>query len=148
MAVITDVGNETDIHPKPKGPVGERLAIAALGIEYGKKIEFSGPVFKEAKFEGSAATLTFEHVGGGLVAKGEELVGFTAAGADGVFVPAKATIKGDSIVVTSDKVEKITAVRYGWVNFAKPTLNLFNKDGLPASPFRTDDTPYTTAPKK
>jgi len=148
MAVITDVGNETDIHPKPKGPVGERLAIAALGIEYGKKIEFSGPVLKEAKFEGSAATLTFEHVGGGLVAKGEELVGFTAAGADGVFAPAKATIKGDTIVVTSDKVEKITAVRYGWVNFAKPTLNLFNKDGLPASPFRTDETPYTTAPKK
>ncbi len=148
MAVITDVGDEKDIHPKPKGPVGERLALAALGIEYGKKIEYSGPVFKEAKFDGATATLTFDHVGGGLVAKGDELAGFTVAGADGTFVPAKATIKGESIVVTSDKVEKVTAVRYGWLNFAKPTLNLFNKEGLPATPFRTDDTPYTTAPKK
>ncbi|VTT98442.1 sialate o-acetylesterase : Uncharacterized protein OS=Singulisphaera acidiphila (strain ATCC BAA-1392 / DSM 18658 / VKM B-2454 / MOB10) GN=Sinac_6998 PE=4 SV=1: DUF303 [Gemmataceae bacterium] len=147
LAVITDVGNETDIHPKPKQPVGERLALAALGIEYGKKIGFSGPVFKEAKFEGSAATLTFDHVGGGLVAKDGDLTGFTAAGADGVFHPAKAEIKGDTVVVTSDKVEKVAAVRYGWVNFATPTLNLFNKDGLPATPFRTDDAPYTTAPK-
>ncbi|MBA4187515.1 MAG: sialate O-acetylesterase [Planctomycetaceae bacterium] len=148
MAVITDVGDEKDIHPKPKGPVGERLALAALGIEYGKKIVHSGPVFKDAKFDGATATLNFDHVGGGLVAKGDGLAGFTVAGADGVFVPAKATIKGDSIIVTSDKVEKVTAVRYGWLNFAKPTLNLFNKEGLPATPFRTDETPYTTAPKK
>jgi sialate O-acetylesterase len=147
LAVITDVGHETNIHPTPKQPVGERLALAAAAIEYGKKIVYSGPLFKEAKFEGSSATLSFDHVGGGLEAKGGELVGFTAAGADGVFHPAKAVIKGDTVVVTSDKVEKVTAVRYGWVNFANPTLNLFNKDGLPATPFRTDDTPYTTAPQ-
>jgi len=147
MAVITDVGNEKDIHPKPKGPVGERLALAALGIEYGKKIVYSGPEFKDAKFDGATATLTFNHVGGGLVAKGDELAGFTVAGADGLFVPAKATISGDTVVVKSEKVEKVTAVRYGWVNFATPTLNLFNKEGLPATPFRTDDTPYTTAPQ-
>ncbi|MCE9561698.1 MAG: sialate O-acetylesterase [Planctomycetes bacterium] len=146
MAVITDIGNEKDIHPKPKGPVGERLALAALAIAYGKKMEFSGPVFKDAKFDGATATLTFDHVGGGLVAKGDELAGFTVAGADGVFVPAKATINGETVVVKSDKVEKVTAVRYGWVNFATPTLNFFNKEGLPATPFRTDDTPYTTAP--
>jgi sialate O-acetylesterase len=147
LAVITDVGDEKDIHPKPKGPVGERLAIAALGIEYDKKIEFSGPVFKETKLDGSSATLSFDHIGTGLMAKGDELAGFTAAGDDMVFVPAKAVIKGDTVVVTSDKVTKIAAVRYGWVNFAKPTLNLFNKEGLPATPFRTDDTPYSTAPK-
>ncbi len=148
MAVITDVGNESDIHPKPKGPVGERLAIAALGIEYGKKIEYSGPVFKDVKFDGATATLSFDHVGGGLVAKDGDLTGFAVAGADGKFVPAKATIKGDTVVVTSDTVQKISSVRYGWVNFATPTLNLFNKEGLPATPFRTDDTPYTTAPKR
>ncbi len=147
LAVITDIGHETNIHPIPKGPVGERLALAALGLEYGKKIAFSGPLFKEAKFDGSTATLTFDHVGGGLVAKDGDLTGFVAAGADGVFQPAKAVIKGDTVVVSSDKLEKITAVRYGWVNFAKPTLNLWNKDGLPATPFRTDDAPYTTMPK-
>jgi sialate O-acetylesterase len=147
LAVITDVGNETDIHPKPKQPVGERLALAALGIEYDKKIVYSGPVFKDAKFEGGTATLAFDHVGGGLVAKDGDLAGFMAAGSDHVFHPAKAVIKGDTVVVTSDKVSKIEAVRYGWMNFATPTLNFFNKEGLPATPFRTDSKPYTTEPK-
>lgn len=151
LAVITDVGDEKDIHPKPKGPVGERLALAALAIAYDKKLVHSGPELKEAKFDGAAATLTFEHVGGGLVAKDSEqgeVVGFAAAGADNVFHPAKAVIKGDAVVVTSPDVKEIKAVRYGWVNFAKPTLNLFNKEGLPASPFRTDETPYTTQPRR
>ncbi|HEV3436540.1 MAG TPA: sialate O-acetylesterase, partial [Gemmata sp.] len=94
MAVITDVGDEKDIHPKPKQPVGERLALAALGIEYGKKIEFSGPAFKEAKFKGATATLSFDHITGGLVAKDGDLAGFTVLGADDVFYPAKAEIKG------------------------------------------------------
>ncbi|VTR93842.1 Sialate O-acetylesterase OS=Isosphaera pallida (strain ATCC 43644 / DSM 9630 / IS1B) GN=Isop_1978 PE=4 SV=1: DUF303 [Gemmata massiliana] len=147
IAVITDIGNEGDIHPKPKGPVGERLALAALGIEYGKKIEYYGPMLKEAKFASNTATLTFTHVGGGLVAKDGDLVGFTVAGKDGKFHPAKATIKDDTVVLTSEQVTEPVAVRYGWVNFAKPTLNLFNKEGLPASPFRTDDAPYTTQPK-
>ena len=147
MAVITDIGNETDIHPKPKGPVGERLALAALGIEYGKKIEYYGPLFREAKFENGTATLSFRNVGGGLVAKDGDLVGFTIAGKDGKFVPAKAVIKDDTVVVSSEQVAEPAAVRYGWVNFAKPTLNLFNKAGLPASPFRTDDEPYTTMPR-
>jgi len=147
LAVITDVGNETDIHPKPKQPVGERLALAALGIEYGKKIVYSGPVFRSAMFEGPRATLSFDHVGGGLVARDGNLTGFTVAGADGVFHPAEAVIMGDKVVVSSDKVEKVTAVRYGWANFPKPPLNFFNKEGLPAAPFRTDDAPYTTMPK-
>jgi sialate O-acetylesterase len=148
IAVITDVGDEKDIHPKPKQPVGERLALAALGIEYGKKLEYYGPMFKEAKFDGGMATLSFDHTTGGLVAKGGDLTGFTLMGEDKVFHPAKAEIKGDTVVVTCDKVTKATAVRYGWVNFAKPTLNLFNGEGLPATPFRTDDLPLTTQPKK
>jgi sialate O-acetylesterase len=147
IAIITDVGNENDIHPKPKGPVGERLALAALGIEYGKKIEYYGPMLKDVKYGSGAATLTFTHVGGGLVAKDGDLVGFTIAGKDGKFVPAKAMIKGDTVVLSSEMVADPVAVRYGWVNFAKPTLNFFNKEGLPATPFRTDDEPYTTQPK-
>ncbi len=147
IAVITDVGNETNIHPTPKGPVGERLALAALGIEYGKKIEYCGPVLKDAKFARGAATLTFTHIGGGLVAKDGELVGFTMAGRDGVFHPAKAMIKGDTVVLGSELVAEPMAVRYGWMNFAKPTLNFFNKAGLPATPFRTDIEPYTSQPK-
>jgi sialate O-acetylesterase len=145
IAVITDSGNETDIHPPQKEPVGKRLARNARALAYGEKIEYLGPVFKEAKFADGAATLTFGHVGGGLVAKGGDLVGFTIAGKDGKFVPAKAVIKDDTIVVSSEGVADPVAVRFGWVNFAKPTLNLFNKEGIPASPFRTDDaTPYTT----
>ena len=120
----------------------------ARALAYGEKIEFLGPVFKEAKFDGSTATLTFDHVGGGLVAKDGDLTGFAVAGEDKVFVPTKATIKDNTVVVTSDKVQGIKAVRYGWVNFAKPTLNLFNKEGLPATPFRTDDFPLTTEMKK
>lgn len=147
IAVITDVGHETDIHPPQKEPVGVRLALNARALAYGEKIEYLGPVFKQAKFDGPMATLSFDHVGGGLVAKDGDLTGFTAAGDDGVFHPAKAVIKGDTVVVTSDKVPMIKAVRYGWVNFAKPTLNLFNKEGLPATPFRTDDLPLTTMPK-
>ena len=148
LAVITDAGHETDIHPPQKEVVGQRLALNAMALAYGKKVEYLGPVYKGAKFDGNTATLSFEHVGGGLEAKGGELAGFTAAGEDGKFLPAKAAIKGDTVVVTSDDVKQIKAVRYGWVNFAKPTLNLFNKEGQPASPFRTDDFPLTTQPKK
>jgi sialate O-acetylesterase len=148
IAVITDVGNETDIHPKPKQPVGERLALAALGIEYGKKLEYYGPQLKEAKFDGANAILSFDHTTGGLVAKDGDLTGFAVMGEDKVFHPAKAEIKGDTVVVSSDKVSKAVAVRYGWVNFAKPTLNFFNGAGLPATPFRTDELPLTTQPKK
>jgi sialate O-acetylesterase len=144
LAVITDVGHETDIHPPQKEPVGARLALAARDLAYGERIVSSGPMYKEATFDAGAATITFDHVGGGLVAKGGDLVGFTIAGKDGKFHPAKAEIKGDTVVVFSQQVPNPAAVRYGWVNFATPTLNLFNKEGLPASPFRTDDFPLTT----
>jgi sialate O-acetylesterase len=144
MAVITDVGEETDIHPQRKEPVGARLALAARAIAYGESIEYSGPSFKAATFEGNQAIVTFDHIGGGLKADGDTLHGFTLAGDDKVFHAAKAVIKGDTVVVTCDAVAKPVAVRFGWINFAKPTLNFFNKAGLPAVPFRSDDFPLTT----
>jgi sialate O-acetylesterase len=139
MAVITDVGAEQDIHPKPKEPVGERLALAAEALAYGKKVEYSGPLFERLNVEGNKATLTFSHVGGGLVAKGGPLTGFTVAGEDHKFHNAEAEIRDDKVVVWSKEVEKPVAVRFGWANY--PVVNLWNKDGLPASPFRTDDWP-------
>ena len=145
MAVITDVGEANDIHPKKKEPVGARLALAARALAYGEKIEYSGPIYDSMKIEGDKAVLSFTHVGKGLEAKGEMLQGFTLAGEDQIFHPAQAEIKGDKVVVRSDKVGRPVAVRYGWSN--NPTVNLWNKDGLPASPFRTDDFPMVTGPK-
>lgn len=136
MAVITDYGEAGNIHPKYKEPVGARLALAARAIAYDEKIEYSGPVFESLKIDGNRAILQFTHVGQGLKAKGGELKGFTVASADKKFVDAKARIEGDTVIVSSDTVAKPLAVRYGWVNV--PDVNLFNKNGLPATPFRTD----------
>ena len=146
MAVITDVGDEKDIHPKQKEPVGGRLAIAARALAYGEAVEYSGPTFKSKTIDGNKVILTFNHAAGGLVSKGEKALGFTIAGEDGKFVLAEAVIQGDQVIVSSPMVEKPANVRYGWKNFT--TVNLWNKAGLPASPFRTDDTPYTTLKEK
>jgi sialate O-acetylesterase len=146
MAVITDVGDEKDIHPRQKAPVGERLALAARALAYGQKVVYSGPIYDSMKVDGNKAVLSFKHVGGGLVAKGDKLQGFTIAGPDRNFVNADATIQDDKVVVWSPKVEKPVAVRYGWANY--PVVNLWNKDGLPASPFRTDDFVLLTGPKQ
>ncbi len=136
MAVITDAGDANNIHPAHKQPVGARLALAARALAYGEHIEYSGPLFKKMEVKGDHAILYFTHVGKGLMAKGGELRGFVIAGADNKFVPAHAEIQGKTVVVTSDKVDKPVAVRYGWANV--PDVNLYNKNGLPASPFRTD----------
>jgi len=136
MAVITDAGDAHDIHPSHKQVVGARLALAAQALAYGKKIEYSGPLFRSVKFKRDKAVLEFTHTGGGLVAQGGELRGFTIAGADKKFIPAKAEIKGRKVVVRSDQMPAPVAVRYGWANV--PDVNLFNGAGLPASPFRTD----------
>jgi sialate O-acetylesterase len=136
MAVITDIGNETDIHPTQKEPVGARLALAARAVAYGEKITYSGPVYASMKVKGNQAVLSFKHIGSGLTAKGGDLKGFTIAGADGHFTSATATIEGDKVIVSSPTVTKLVAVRYGWANV--PDVNLFNKEGLPATPFRTD----------
>jgi len=136
MAVITDYGHPTDIHPKPKEPVGARLALAARAVAYGERVEYSGPVFAGMKVRGGKTTLSFTHVGGGLVAKDGALKGFTIAGSDNKFIPAEAVISGSTVIVSSKEVTQPVAVRYGWANV--PDVNLFNKDGLPATPFRTD----------
>jgi sialate O-acetylesterase len=142
MAVITDVGEENDIHPKKKGPVGGRLALAARSLAYGEKIAFSGPVYRDMKVKGDRVFLTFDHVGGGLVVKGDRLEGFTIAGADRKFVAAEAQLQDGGVIVSSPKVPNPVAIRFGWANY--PVVNLWNKDGLPATPFRTDDFPITT----
>lgn len=138
MAVITDVGEQRNIHPTRKKPVGERLALAARAIAYHQPIEYSGPIYKSMKIHGDEIILTFEHAGSGLEARGGELTGFAIAGADQKFVRAFAEIRGGgTIVVHSPQVLEPMAVRYGWADY--PVVNLWNKDGLPASPFRTDD---------
>lgn len=136
MAVTVDVGHPTDIHPKQKQPIAQRLALGARALAYGEAIEYSGPTYDTITVDGNKATLTFKHLGGGLVAKDGDLRGFTIAGSDGKYVDATAKIDGDTIVVSSDSVKEPVAVRYGWTNV--PDINLWNKAGLPASPFQTD----------
>jgi sialate O-acetylesterase len=136
MAVTIDVGDANNIHPARKAPVGARLALGARALAYGEKIEYSGPLFSSLKIQDGKAILSFTHADSGLIAKDGELKGFTIAGADKHFVPAKTKIEGFTIVVWSDEVAKPAAVRYGW-DFV-PDGNLFNQAGLPASPFRTD----------
>ncbi len=137
MAVITDgVDSTFNLHPGNKQLVGARLALAARAMVYKEKIEYSGPVYQRVSFKGNQAILSFTHTGSGLMAKGGPLTGFTIAGKDGVFMPAKAEIKGNQVVVTADAVKLPAAVRFGWNDI--PHDNFYNKEGLPASPFRTD----------
>ncbi len=145
QAVITDVGDKDDIHPRAKKPVGERLALAARGLAYGEKIVYSGPTYRKLEIKGSEVWLSFDHVGRGLEARGGELAGFAVCGADRKWVWAKADLRGVQVVVSCPQVPQPVAVRYGWSDH--PVVNLWNKDGLPASPFRTDDFPMVTAPK-
>jgi sialate O-acetylesterase len=136
---IVDVGDERDIHPQKKQPVGARLAIAARALAYGEKITPAGPEYDSATFKGSQASVNLKNVGAGLEAKDGELKGFTIAGEDRKFHKANARIDGETIIVSADAVPAPKAVRFGWANY--PVVNLWNKDGLPASPFRTDDWP-------
>jgi sialate O-acetylesterase len=152
MAVTIDVGDPTNIHPKNKKDVGERLAFWALAKDYGKKdVVYRGPTFKEMKIDGGKARITFDHVaGGGLivgkkVGKGPvtedtegKLKRFAIAGEDQKWVWADAVIDGGDVVVSSPDVPKPVAVRYAFSG--NPAgANLYNKAGLPAAPFRTDD---------
>ncbi len=146
LAVITDVGDKDDIHPTRKAPVGERLALAARVIAYGDKTHGLSPALESVAFGPGGAVLTFKHVGPGLESRGGDLTGFAIAGIDRKFAWAQAKIHGkNQVVVSSPLVSYPVAVRYGWAEF--PVVNLFSKDGLPASPFRTDDFPMITAPK-
>jgi sialate O-acetylesterase len=146
MAVIIDIGDAEDIHPKNKQDVGRRLALNALAKIYRKPVVYSGPRYKSMKVAGDQAIITFAHARRGLVAAGGTLRGFAIAGADKKFVWADAAIKGKAVIVSSDYVSRPVAVRYAWAN--NPDCNLFNGAGLPACPFRTDDWPAITLGKK
>ncbi|MGA9293751.1 MAG: sialate O-acetylesterase [Ignavibacteriaceae bacterium] len=138
MVVISDIGNLKDIHPKDKQDVGKRLANWALANTYGKKdINVSGPLYRSFDLKGNKIIIYFNFAGSGLAARGGALTNFTIAGKDSVFVPAKAEIEDSTVVVYSDNIQNPIAVRYAWENAVDP--NLFNKEGLPASSFRTDD---------
>lgn len=141
MVVTMDIGDPTNIHPKQKKPVGERLALLALKRDYGRsEIVDSGPLYSGYTVEGDTVRLTFKNLGRGLISRDKKpLTHFTIAGADKAFVVAEASIQGDTIVVHSDKVSQPVAVRFAWGSGDVP--NLSNKEGLPASSFRTDDWP-------
>lgn len=138
MAVTIDAGEWNDIHPDNKKVVGDRLALAAEKIAYGEKnIVYSGPVFRSAVIENNKIILSFDNTGSGLISSdGEPLSQFAIAGADKKFVWANATIEGDKVVVWCDKIQAPVYVRYAWAD-NPDGANLFNKEGLPASPFRT-----------
>lgn len=146
MVVTTDNGDSLDIHPRNKKLVGERLSLWALHNEYGKKdIVESGPLYKSMKIDGNKIRIRFDFLGGGLEAKDGELKEFTIAADDKNFIPAKAVIEGNEIVVWNEQINTPVAVRFAWRNVPGP--NLYNKAGLPASPFRTDSWKLTTEGK-
>jgi sialate O-acetylesterase len=165
QAVLIDIGEAADIHPRNKQDVGDRLAAIALANDYGKAIPFSGPVYQLVKIENGKARLNFASVEGGLVAHPvpatyvmrslqnetapmvrnspqSELEGFAICGEDKKWVWADAKIEGNTVLVWNSNVPAPVAVRYGWSG--NPTCNLYNKAGFPASPFRTDDFPAST----
>ena len=146
MAVIIDVGDEIDLHPRNKLDVGRRLAAWALADTYGQKVTPSGPLFDRYKTEGDRVRIHFKYGADLKTIDGGPVKGFAIAGEDRHFVWAEARIEGDSVVVSSPTVLKPVAVRYGWAD--NPIVNLYNGAGLPASPFRTDDWPGVTAARR
>jgi sialate O-acetylesterase len=165
QAVLIDIGESGDVHPRNKKEVGARLASIALAKDYGRKIPYSGPVYDSMNVENGKIILSFKHAESGLIAKplaqtydvrtlsqatlpltrnspNSPLEGFAICGEDKKWVWAEAKIEAEKVIVWSDKIPVPVAVRYGWAN--NPTCNLYNGAGLPASPFRTDDfTPVT-----
>jgi sialate O-acetylesterase len=157
MAVAIDIGDAGNIHPPNKQDVGRRLALAARGVAYGEKgLVHSGPIYESHKVEGGKIRVKFTRAGSGLIAGPPEgaitvnppkntnagtteLLGFAVAGQDKVFHWADAVIEANDVLVSCAKVPRPVAVRYGWA--ANPECNLYNRNGLPASPFRTDDWP-------
>jgi sialate O-acetylesterase len=140
MAVTIDLGEWNDIHPLNKEDVGKRLSLAAQKVAYGdEKVVYSGPIYQSMKIEGNKIVLTFTNTGGGLIAKGgSELKYFAIAGADKKFVWAKAKIEYNKVVVWNDQLANPVAVRYAWADNPEGA-NLYNKEGLPASPFGTGE---------
>ena len=136
MAVLTDIGNPYDIHPRNKQDVGKRLALWALAKDYGRDVVYFGPSFKSMQVEGKRVRVFFDHVGSGLESRdGSPLTWFEIGADDDHFVQATAAIDGNSVVLSSPEIDKPTAIRFAWHQSAAP--NLQNKEGLPACPFRT-----------
>jgi sialate O-acetylesterase len=167
LAEAIDIGEAHNIHPLDKVDLGRRLAADALGMTYHDKVPYQGPRFAGMKIEGNKLRIAYKHVGAGLVIgqppadyatalaahklatddalpPTDKLVGFDIAGADKKWVFADATIKGDSVILSSPQVAAPVAARYGWAN--NPQVNLYNKEGIPAVPFRTDDWPFVAPP--
>ena len=140
MAVTTDIGNQKDIHPTNKQEVGRRLAAIALNRTYKRRMIDSGPTFKAMKIVGNKIIVLFENIGGGLMTTDKNGIvgGFEIAGSDQKFYDATATIQGSTVLISSEKIASPIAARFGWIGDAS-SCNLFNKDGFPAIPFRTDD---------
>jgi sialate O-acetylesterase len=138
MAVTIDIGEANNIHPRNKQEVGRRLAQWALAKTYGKTVVACGPLYKSMHVDGDKIIIDFDYADGGLVARdGGTLKGFAIAGADKKFVWADAQVVGNTVTVFCAEVKSPAAVRYAWAN--NPDCNLVNNEGLPASPFRTDD---------
>jgi sialate O-acetylesterase len=138
MACAIDIGEGNDIHPKNKQEVGRRLALQANKLVYAQNVIASGPMYKNYKVDGDRIRISFTNIGSGLSSKyGKELTGFSIAGKDKKFYWAKATIEGNEVIVSCDKVAEPIAVRYAWAD--NPDCNLINSESLPAIPFRTDD---------
>ena len=137
--VTIDIGEWNDIHPWNKKDVGDRLALVAQKIAYGENLVYSGPLYQSASVEGNRIIVSFTNTGSGLTTNdGEDLSEFFIAGADKVFVRARVKIEGDKVIVWSDEIRAPLYVRYAWAD-SPPYPNLYNKEGLPASPFRTDE---------
>ena len=136
-AILIDIGEADDIHPRNKQDVGHRLALAARKMAYGEDLVYAGPTYRSHDIQEGRVVVSFNHVGGGLEARGGDLGGFAIAGDDGTFVWAEAKIEGDQVIVWSDAVPEPIAVRYAWGN-NPDNANLYNAEGLPATPFRTD----------
>jgi sialate O-acetylesterase len=138
MVVTTDIGDAKNIHPIDKQTVGKRLSLIARAKTYNEPgLVYSGPIYNHIKINRQRIQIYFDYADSGLTKKGEQLTEFEIAGEDRVFYPAEAEIQGKTVVVFSSKVKKPLAVRFAWK--ATPEANLFNKENLPASPFRTDD---------
>lgn len=146
MAVALDLGEANDIHPKNKLEVGRRLSLQALANTYGIDVSPRGPHFRSMRVEGSSIRVTMDDAKGLRTWDSRPPAGFAIAGADQRFYWARAELDGDSIILRSDRVNNPVAVRYAWAN--NPDVNLFNVEGLPAEPFRTDDWPLSTLGKK
>lgn len=135
MVVTIDVGEENDLHPQNKKDIGERLALCARQLVYGEQLVAQGPMFQRMEVRGRILHLFFSNLGGGLVAKGGLLNGFTVCGSDEQFIPAVAELAGDRVLVWSDQIAEPRGVRYAWADNPKNS-NLYNREGLPASPFQ------------